>query len=120
MSDILQPTLHTLGALDHLSQFGTNHSLAVERLAKSFALRGPSTSKAEVSGRCSKRNSGIYAQKTFFDDFPLSSCRSATHHPSFVVEVTQNDEDSSTFWTQSILNGYFDVVECDESGTSSR
>lgn len=37
-----------------------------------------------------------------------------------MVEVTQNDEDSSTFWTQSILNGYFDVVECDESGTSSR
>ena len=32
-----------------------------------------------------------------------------------MVEVTQHDEDSSTLFTESVLNGNFDVIESDVS-----
>jgi len=37
-----------------------------------------------------------------------------------VVEITQNDEDSSPFWAKSIFNGHLDVFECDEGRPSCR
>lgn len=36
-----------------------------------------------------------------------------------MIEVAQYDEDSSTFSSQGILNGYFNIFKCDVCGTGS-
>jgi hypothetical protein len=62
----------------------------------------------------------MYELEALFDNRALRPCRGTTHYPSFVIEVTQNDEDPSTFGTKRVLDGYFDIVECDESCTGRR
>jgi hypothetical protein len=58
------------------------------------------------------------ALHTFFHNRTLASNRRAAHYPSFVIEVTQDNKNSSTLQTKGILNWYFDVIESYKRGTS--
>lgn len=91
ISNVLQPALDALSASDHRRQLAANNGLAVEGLTEGFTLACP--------------------LQAFLDDQTLTSCRAAAHDPSLVVEVRQDDEDSSTFRPKGVLNRNFHIVK---------
>lgn len=60
----------------------------------------------------------VNALETLLDDSALTSGRGAAHDPSLVVEVTQDNEYSSSLRSKSVLNRDLNVVESDEGSTS--
>ena len=56
----------------------------------------------------------------FLNDSSLSSNGRAAHYPSFVIEVTQNYKDASTFGTKCVLDRHLDVIEYDKGSTGCR
>lgn len=62
----------------------------------------------------------MYVLETFLDNCALTSSRGATHHPSFVVEVAEDDEDSSALGAQGIFDRDFDVFKRDVCSAGGR
>ena len=54
------------------------------------------------------------------DDGALAACGHAAHHPPFVVEVAEHDEDAAALLAQGVLDGHLDLVEGDVCGACRR
>lgn len=91
--DAFQPVLGRLDSGDHVRQLGTDDSLRVEGLAKYDSLVGP-----------------FHA---LLHDLPLCAQGRAAYHPSFVVEVAEDDFHTGVDLAEGVGNGYTDIVEGD-------
>jgi hypothetical protein len=60
-----------------------------------------------------------YSLEAFLDDVPLGRERRGSDHPSFVIEVAENDRHASTDLAKSIGDRYSNIIKCDVSSTSS-
>ena len=69
--DALQPVLGRLDSGNHIRQLGTNDGLRVEGFAKHNSLIGP-----------------FHA---LLNNLPLCTQGRATYHPSFVIEIAEDD-----------------------------
>ena len=69
--DVLEPVLSSLHACNHVSKFGTNDGLSIERLSEYYALVCP--------------------LETLFDYLALCTQTRADDHPSLMIEVAEND-----------------------------
>lgn len=58
--------------------------------------------------------------EAFLDNETLAASRRADHDPTFMVEVAEHDEDSSSLRSKGVLNGHLDVVKGDEGSPGGR
>lgn len=96
---VLQPRLGRLALGDDSSELGSDNGLTDQGLAKGLPLVGPHHQLGADSTRGADGR--------------------AAHDPSLVVEVGQNDGDTSTFLSDEVLGWHLGLIVHDVRGTSS-
>ena len=95
--DVLEPVLGGFCLRNHVRELSTNDRLRVQWLPECLPLVDP-------------------LQALLHDHAHVP--RSATAHgPSFVIEVAENDENSSALRAERVLHGHLDVLEGDVGST---
>jgi hypothetical protein len=88
--DVLQPRLERLDLGNHLGKLPPDDSLGEQGLAKDVSLGGP--------------------LEAFLHDRSGASDAGATHDPSLVVKVGEDDEETAVLRAQHVLGGH-DIVK---------
>lgn len=67
----------------------------------------------------STRNDVRSSLEAFFDNMPLGRERRSSDHPSFVIEVAENDRHARADLAKSIGDRHSNIIKRDISSTSS-
>lgn len=100
MRDRLKPVLSGFNASNHVSELGPNYRLGVQGFPKDYPLVRP--------------------LEAFLHYPPLSTQACPAYHPSFVVEVAENDLQALVDRSQCIRYRYPDIGESDIGCPSGR
>lgn len=126
VSDVFQPTLYTLRPCYHCGKLGANYSLWYQGLPKSLPLSRPS--RFTVRREYKMKDSTYFRHSSTILRWLRAELQHMTHrswlkllrrkwvfklksHVTHHCYIPQNDKNSSTFLTKSVLNRDSNVVE---------